>query len=81
MAASIEPVGDGCSGFQWLEWAYPIRGCCDVHDLGGSDGVLLDCLMANTPEWTWPVVALCVAVMILFRPIYRLFKPKGTAQH
>ena len=73
--------GDGCSGFQWLEWAYPIRACCDVHDRGGSDGTLLDCLMTATPEWAWPLVGLCVAIMILLRPIYRLFKPKGTARH
>lgn len=72
---------DGCTGFQWAEWLFPIRACCDVHDLGGSDGTLLDCLLANTPEWAWPIVGLCVALMLLVRPIYRRFKPKGTAQH
>lgn len=72
---------DGCTGFQLFEHFFPIRACCEVHDLGGTDGALLDCLMSNTPEWTWPVVALCVALMILVRPIYRLWRPKGSARH
>lgn len=63
---------DGCTGFQWLEQFFPIRACCEVHDAGGSDGTLLDCLMANTPEWSWVLVTLCVALMVLARPIYRL---------
>lgn len=75
-------LSDGCTGFQWAEWLFPaISPCCVAHDLGNSDGQLLDCLMANTPEWSWAIVALCVAIMILFRPIYRLIKPKGTARH
>jgi len=68
---------DGCTGFWWAEWLFPVRQCCVEHDLGGSDGVLLDCLMANTPEWTWPVVGLCVTAMILFRPVYHWLKRKG----
>lgn len=74
-------IGDGCSGFQWLEPFFAIRSCCDIHDVGGTDGTLLDCLMTVTPEWAWPAVALCVAIMILFRPLWRRFKPKGTARH
>lgn len=75
------PVGDGCTGFQWVERLFPVRQCCEIHDLGGSDGQLLDCLLGVTPEWTWPVVGACVAMMLLFRPLYRLFKNKGTALH
>ncbi len=74
------PLSDGCTGFQWAEWLFTVRACCDVHDFGGSDGTLLDCLLANTPEWTWPLVGLCVVLMLLFRPLYRLFKPKGQAR-
>lgn len=68
---------DGCTGFWWAELFFEVRDCCVAHDLGGTDGVLLDCLMAATPEWAWPVVALCVAVMVLFRPAYHWLKRKG----
>lgn len=74
LPAAIE--SDGCSGFQLLELIFPIRDCCVVHDSGGSDGLLLDCLMANTPGWTHVLVAICVAIMILFRPVYRFIKQK-----
>lgn len=71
---------DGCTGFQWLEPFFAIRTCCDVHDFGGSDGTLLDCLLNATPHWAWPVVGLCVTIMLLLRPIYRLVKSKGSAR-
>jgi hypothetical protein len=75
-------VTDGCTGFQVAEWLFPaIRACCEVHDFGGTDGALLDCLMGVLPQWTWPVAALCVALMVLVRPIYRLVRPKGPARH
>lgn len=71
-----------CSGFEWLEWFYrPVSICCRGHDDGQPDGWLLDCLMNATPEWSWALVAFCVALMILLRPIYRLIKPKGNARH
>lgn len=70
------PPSDGCTGFQWAEWLFPVHACCVVHDGGGSDGQLLDCLMQNTPTWTWALVVLCVAVMVLFRPLYRALKRK-----
>jgi hypothetical protein len=60
---------DGCTGFQWAEWIFPaIRACCDVHDIGGTDGTLL----------AWPLAAIGVAVMVLFRPVYNWIKGKGT---
>lgn len=67
-------MSDGCTGFWVFEWFFHISACCSVHDAGGTDGTLLDCLMQNTPHWAWPVVALCVAVMVLFRPVYNLIK-------
>lgn len=79
--SSLDPVGDGCTGFQWLEPFFAIRACCEVHDMGGSDGTLLDCLLTNTPHWAWSLVGLCVTLMLLFRPILRLFRPKGSAQN
>lgn len=81
MVPSPDAVGDGCTGFQWLEPFFAIRACCDAHDMGGSDGQLLDCLMNNTPHWAWPLVGLCVTLMLLFRPILRLFQPKGSARN
>lgn len=66
---------DGCTGFWWAEWLFPkISGCCSVHDIGGTDGVLLDCLLQATPHWAWPVVGIAVALMILFRPVYNLLQ-------
>lgn len=68
---------DGCTGFQWAEWIFPaIRSCCVVHDAGGSDGLLLDCLMANVPDWAWPFAAGGVALMVLFRPIRRWWQAR-----
>lgn len=67
-------MSDGCTGFWWLEWIFKIHDCCVIHDFGGTDGTLVDCLMANTPGWTWPLVILCVAVMAFFRPVYHWIK-------
>lgn len=68
-------VSDGCSGFQWAEWIFPaIRDCCVVHDLGGSNGALLDCLQAVLPHWAYVIAGFCVALMILVRPLYRALK-------
>lgn len=65
-------VSDGCTGFTWAEWIWPIRACCEAHDAGGSDGALLDC-------WTGAgmpigIAGLALLVMIIARPIYRLIK-------
>ena len=67
-------ISDGCTGFWFLEVLFGIRPCCVFHDIGGSDGTLLDCLLQNTPTELAPLVALCVAVMILFRPVYHRLK-------
>lgn len=75
------PLSDGCTGFGLFELFFPIKDCCVAHDWGGSDGQLLDCLFASLPGWAWAPAAFCVALMILLRPIYRLFKPKGSAKH
>lgn len=70
-------ISDGCTGFWWAEWLFPsITQCCMIHDGGGSDGALLDCLLLNTPPRVAPLVAICVAVMILLRPLYHWLKRK-----
>jgi hypothetical protein len=77
-SGTTDLVSDGCSGFQWAEWFFPdARMCCAVHDAGGSNGQLLDCLQSVLPHWAYVVAAFFVALMILFRPIYHaLFKRK-----
>jgi hypothetical protein len=73
----MEPMTDGCTGFQWAEWLFPkITACCTIHDTGGTDGTLLDCLQTSVPEWAWPFAAASVAVMVLFRPVYNWLKRK-----
>ena len=68
-------VSDGCTGFWLFEAIFPaIRDCCAVHDAGGSNGVLLDCLQSVLPSWAYVIAAFCVALMILFRPVYRKVK-------
>jgi hypothetical protein len=61
----------GCSGFQWAERLFKgINACCVEHDLGGTDGQLLDCLLNTTPGWAWGFVGLAVTAMIVVRPLY-----------
>lgn len=68
-------MSDGCTGFWLLELPFPqITACCAAHDYGASHGVLLDCLLAVLPGWTHGAAALCVAIMILFNPLYRWLK-------
>lgn len=68
-------VSDGCTGFWAFEWIFPaIRECCVIHDGGGTDGGLLDCLQHALPPWAWPIAAFCVALMIAVRPLYHLWK-------
>lgn len=70
---------DGCSGFQLLELVFPtISNCCAIHDNGGTDGMLMDCLQGNLPPWAWAGAAFCVALMVLWRPIYRHFQRMKT---
>ena len=62
---------DGCTGFWLFQFFFPaITQCCLVHDTGGTNGDLLDCLQAALPHWAYVVAGFCVALMILFRPLY-----------
>lgn len=66
---------DGCSMFQWTELFFPAtRACCELHDFGGTDGQLLDCLFGVLPWWAYAVASFFVAAMVLFRPIYQRLK-------
>lgn len=74
MAASSEPLSDGCTGFQFLEPVFPIRDCCVVHDQGGSDGALVDCIAAVIPGPALPLLFVCMAIMVALRPVYHWIK-------
>lgn len=75
MATGGFSVSDGCTGFWLFEWLFPaIRSCCEIHDFGGSNGTLLDCLEGVLPGWAYPVAGICVALMILARPLYQAIK-------
>ncbi len=75
-------VTDGCTGFPdgigRVDWSE----CCLVHDAGGSDGALLDCVTdaaRDQAAWMAPLFALAVFLMILFRPVYNMFQRWGWA--
>ena len=71
-------MSDGCTGFWWAEWIFPaVSACCIQHDLGGSDGALLDCLMSALPAWAWAFAAFGVALMVLWRPVYEALQRLG----
>lgn len=67
----------GCTGFPdgmfGLDWS----ACCALHDAGGGDGALLDCLQQTVPTWAWPLAGIAVAAMITARPIYNWLQRKG----
>ena len=68
-------LSDGCTGFHFIEWLFPqVTACCRLHDFGGSNGQLLDCLQSVLPHWAYVIAAFCVALMILFRPLYHWLK-------
>lgn len=70
---------DGCTGFPDRIGDKDLSYCCTVHDVGGSDGQLLDCLTALDPSAYWWLVLVTFGVLImrLFRPIYNLLQRLG----
>lgn len=76
------PLGsDGhCTGFPDSVGSFNFLHCCIAHDLGGSDGQLLDCLTAEAAPAGWGGAVLiigCVFVMKLFQPIYNVGQRAG----
>lgn len=68
----------GCTGFGWVEVLWPeTTACCLEHDLGGTHGQLLDCLLSVLPSWAGPFAAVGVGVMILFLPVYVWMQRRG----
>lgn len=66
------PLGsDGhCTGFPDGLGPWDWHECCLVHDTGGRDGALLDCISDHVPTWAEAIVGLALVLMILGRPAY-----------
>ena len=69
-------VSDGCTGVPFFHdlWAGAYE-CCVEHDLGGSDGVLLDCWQAADVPLAF--AAFAILVMIILRPVYHWLRDRG----
>lgn len=59
-----------CTGFPDSLGPWDWHQCCVQHDAGGTDGQLLDCVASSVPGWAEVIVVLCIALMVLLRPIY-----------
>jgi hypothetical protein len=72
---------DGCTGFPDAIGKINFATCCTIHDDGGSDGALLDCVTTQAVQqemgWLAPILAFAVFLMILFRPVYNLLQRLG----
>lgn len=76
--ADVSLGSDGrCTGFpnSFLKWDWSV--CCQVHDLGGSDGDLAKCILERTPVAATPLVFFSLALMAFCRPIYNLLQRAG----
>lgn len=83
-AVPLDPEGhwtDGhCTGFPDGIGPWNWQSCCLVHDMGGTDGQLIDCISDVLPDWAEVIVLLAVAAMCLFRPIYLELHKLGLAK-
>lgn len=68
------PLGsDGhCTGFPDGIGPWDWHECCLVHDAGGSDGALVDCITQVVPPWGEAIVLIAVATMVIWRPVYNI---------
>lgn len=70
---------DGCTGFPDQIGHRDLGHCCTVHDLGGTDRELQDCLINLDPSSYWWILVVVggVLVMQLLRPAYNLLQKWG----
>jgi len=70
---------DGCTGFPDHVGGKDLTYCCGIHDNGGTDGQLIDCLTALDPTnfWWILVVLLACVLMHIGRPFYNLLQRWG----
>lgn len=70
---------DGCTGFPDSVGGHDLSQCCSIHDDGGTDGQLMDCVDAAVGgEWVWIVLAgIAIALMRVFRPVYNQLQKWG----
>lgn len=62
----------GCTGFPSGIGKWDWSSCCTLHDAGGLDGQLVDCIAANAPGLPIAVILAAVTLMALGRPFYNL---------
>lgn len=72
-------ITDGCTGFPDQIGHRDLSQCCAIHDLGGSDALLQECLTELDPSTGWwlILVVVGVAIMKIFRPVYNQFQKWG----
>lgn len=70
---------DGCTGFPDSLFGRDFTACCTVHDEGGSDVVLLNCLNEAVGDEWWFLILVFLAVLLMktFRPVYNLLQKWG----
>jgi hypothetical protein len=61
-----------CTGFPDGIGPWNWAACCLPHDVGGSDGALVDCIAAHAPGLPIVVILAAVTLMALLRPLYNL---------
>lgn len=76
----IIPSDGRCTGFPNGVGAWDWSNCCVIHDGGGSDGALVDCIAEATPGLPIVFILAAVALMALFRPVYNLCQRWGWAK-
>lgn len=63
-----------CTGFPDGIGPWNWQACCMVHDEGGSDGRLLDCIAGTVPSWAEIIVVIAIGGMVFFRPLYNVLQ-------
>lgn len=73
------PLGsDGeCTGFPEGVGPFDWSHCCVIHDAGGSDGQLADCISKAVPGVFEGLVYFCIMLMIFARPVYNVLQRWG----
>lgn len=79
MDNTVIVITDGCTGFPDQIGQRDLTQCCAVHDLGGSDALLQQCLTEIDPTTGWWVTLVVVGVFLMkmCRPIYNQFQKWG----
>jgi len=69
-----------CTGFPDGAFGVSWQHCCIAHDLGGTDGALIDCISNTVPSWAEAIVVLLVGLAVILRPVYVELHKLGLAK-